>query len=95
VSCRRAASSSETLWAAHNVRTHDSGVKNIRHPLVAEISLRFESMELVADPGLTMFVYTADPSSKSQNALNLLASWAATPADETAEAGHEEHARST
>ena len=23
-----------TLWAAHNVRTHDSGVKNMRHPLV-------------------------------------------------------------
>jgi hypothetical protein len=31
-------------------------------------------MELVADPGLTLFVYTADPGSKSEEALNLLAS---------------------
>ena len=64
-----------TLWAGHNVRTHDSGVKNMRHPLVGEVSLRFEAMDLVADPGLTMFVYTAEPGSKSEHALNLLASW--------------------
>ena len=36
-------------------------------------------MELVADPGLTLFVYTAEPGSKSEEALNLLASWTATP----------------
>ena len=35
-------------------------------------------MELSADPGLTMFVYTAEVGSKSEEALNLLASWAAT-----------------
>jgi hypothetical protein len=36
-------------------------------------------MDLVADPGLTMFVYTAEPGSKSAQALDLLAGWAATP----------------
>jgi len=35
-------------------------------------------MELVADPGLTMFVYSAEVGSKSEEALNLLASWTAT-----------------
>jgi hypothetical protein len=34
-------------------------------------------MELVADPGLTMFVYTAEPGSRSEEALSLLASWTA------------------
>ena len=68
-----------TLWAAHNVRTHDTGMKRVRHPLVGELDLSFEAMELVADPGLTMFVYTVEPGSKSEQALNLLASWAATP----------------
>ena len=75
-----------TLWATHNVRTHDSGVKHMHHPLVGELILSFESMELVADPGLTMFVYTAEPGSKSEQALNLLASWTATP-DQTQPAG--------
>ncbi len=35
-------------------------------------------MGLAADAGLMLFVYTADPGSKSEEALNLLASWAAT-----------------
>ena len=71
-----------TLWAAHNVRVHDTGLKRFHHPVVGELNLTFEAMELVADPGLTMFVYTAEPGSKSEQALNLLASWAATPDQE-------------
>jgi hypothetical protein len=39
---------------------------------------RYEAMELTADPGLTIHVYTAEPDSASADALNLLASWAAT-----------------
>ncbi len=82
-----------TLWAAHNVRTHDTGTKRVQHPLVGELDLSFEAMELVADPGLTMFVYTAEPGSRSEQALNLLASWSATPDEETANADHEEQPR--
>jgi len=36
-------------------------------------------MTLVADPDLTMFAFTAEPNRKSEEALNLLASWTATP----------------
>ena len=36
-------------------------------------------MQLAADQGLTMFAYTAEPGSKSAEALNLLASWSVTP----------------
>jgi transcriptional regulator with XRE-family HTH domain len=79
-----------SLWAAHNVRTHDSGVKRMRHALVGELELSFEAMELVADPGLTMWIYTAEPGSKSEQALNLLASWTSTPDKETANADHQE-----
>jgi hypothetical protein len=35
-------------------------------------------MTLVGDSGLTMFAYTAEAGSKSEEALNLLASWTAT-----------------
>jgi transcriptional regulator with XRE-family HTH domain len=78
------------LWAAHNVRSHDTGLKRFHHPVVGELSLTFESMELVADPGLTMTVYTAEPGSKSEEALNLLASWMATPDQDSTRADHED-----
>ena len=82
-----------TLWAAHNVRRHDTGVKRFHHPVVGELSLTFDTMELVADPGLRLFVYTAEPGSKSEEALSLLASWTATLDQEIDEAGHEERGR--
>jgi transcriptional regulator with XRE-family HTH domain len=68
-----------TRWAAHNVRFHLNGPKDFNHPVVGEIHLNFERMDLAADPGLTIFTYTAEPGSRSEEALNLLASWAATP----------------
>jgi transcriptional regulator with XRE-family HTH domain len=67
-----------TRWAAHNVRLHRNGTKRLHHPVVGEIELAYESMELPADPGLSMHVYSAEPASSSADALNLLASWAAT-----------------
>jgi hypothetical protein len=67
-----------TLWAAHNVRVHDTGVKRIHHPLVGDLELIYETMALTANPGLTIAVFTAEPGSKSEQALNLLASWTAT-----------------
>src|SRR5205807_357432 len=32
-----------TLWAAHDVRRHDTGLKRFRHPLVGELTLTFEA----------------------------------------------------
>jgi transcriptional regulator with XRE-family HTH domain len=82
-----------TRWAAHNVRFHDSGVKRFRHPVVGDLTLTFETMPLAADEGLILFVYTADVGSKSEEALNLLASWAATLDQEAEHGDHEEQHR--
>ena len=82
-----------TLWAAHNVRTHDTGHQALPPPGRRRVGPHFEAMELAADPGLTMFVYTAEPGSKSEEALNLLASWTATPDQEEIRADHEEQPR--
>jgi hypothetical protein len=46
--------------------------------LLGDLHLTFEAMDLAADPGLSLVVYTAVPGSTSQDGLNLLASWAAT-----------------
>ena len=67
-----------TRWAAHNVRHHYAGHKNIHHPVVGDLHLAFEAMALPADPGLTLVVYSAEPGSPTQDALTMLASWAAT-----------------
>ena len=67
-----------TKWAAHNVRFHDTGTKRLHHPVVGDLELSYESMELSADAGLTMFAYKAEPGSKFEEALNLLGSWTAT-----------------
>lgn len=67
-----------TLWAAHNVRFHRSGVKRLHHPVVGDIELSYEAFELPADPGLTLSTYTAEPGTPSADALRMLASWAAT-----------------
>jgi transcriptional regulator with XRE-family HTH domain len=67
-----------TRWASHNVRFHRTGIKRIHHPVVGDVELTYEAAEFPADPGLTMFVYTAEPGSASEDALKLLASWAAT-----------------
>jgi transcriptional regulator with XRE-family HTH domain len=65
-------------WAAHNVLFHRTGVKRLHHPVVGDLDLAYEVMEFPSDPGLTMIAYTAEPASASQDALRLLASWAAT-----------------
>jgi transcriptional regulator with XRE-family HTH domain len=68
-----------TWWAAHNVRYHQTGTKRLHHPVVGDLELSYEVMELAADAGLRLAIFTAEPGSRSDEALNLLASWAATP----------------
>jgi len=71
-----------TLWAAHDVRQHRTGIKRFHHPLVGEMTLSYESMALTADPGLRLNSYVAEPASPSAQAFSLLASWATAPASE-------------
>jgi hypothetical protein len=50
----------------------------IRHSVVGELSLSYNRLDLLADHGLTMFTYTAEPGSRSEETLKLLGSWTAT-----------------
>ena len=67
-----------TRWAAHNVRFHRTGLKKLHHPAVGDLDLNYEAMEFPSDPGLTMLVYTAPAGTPTADALQLLATWAAT-----------------
>ena len=75
-----------TRWAAHNVRFHNTGVKHFHHPVVGDLHLTYNRLDLAADPGLTLFTYTAEPGSRSEETLKLLGSWAATSDAESAPA---------
>ncbi len=71
-----------TWWAAHDVRSHRTGRKRFEHPVVGALDLTYEALDLVADPGLTMFTYGAEPGSESERNLALLGTWAATERSE-------------
>lgn len=68
-------------WAAHNVQIHTSGVKLLHHPIVGDLDLPFESFPMAGDPNQSLLTYTSEPGSPTRDALNLLASWAATADD--------------
>jgi transcriptional regulator with XRE-family HTH domain len=73
-----------TRWAAQNVRFHRHGLKDIHHPIVGDLHLTFEVLDLPSDPDLSFIVYSAEPGSTSEDGLHLLASWTATDENSTA-----------
>jgi hypothetical protein len=65
-------------WANHNVKQHITGVKRFHHPVVGDLTVDYEVLDLAADTGQSLLVYTAEPGSPSFHALQLLASWTST-----------------
>ncbi|MDV5147989.1 helix-turn-helix transcriptional regulator [Streptomyces sp. SBC-4] len=65
-----------SLWAAHTVADKGHGTKRLRHPLVGELTLSYESLKVAGDdPDLVLVTYHAEPGSASADALRLLAQW--------------------
>ncbi|MBK7819783.1 MAG: helix-turn-helix domain-containing protein [Tessaracoccus sp.] len=75
-------------WSAHNVRYHRTGIKWIRHPVVGDLELTYEAMELPGNPDWLMFGYTSEPGSPTEDRLKLLGSLAATPASPSGSSVH-------
>jgi hypothetical protein len=65
-------------WAAHDVGFHRAATKQMHHPLVGDLTLAFEMLELPADPGLSLLTYSAEPGSSSEEALRELSRWSET-----------------
>ncbi|MEW9527472.1 helix-turn-helix domain-containing protein [Microbispora sp. NPDC049125] len=64
-------------WADHHVRDRVSGRKTLRHPLVGDLVLDYESFRLPDDPDQLLVMYTVELDSASHTGLRLLASWSA------------------
>jgi transcriptional regulator with XRE-family HTH domain len=65
-------------WARHDVRFHRTGTKRLHHPLIGDLTLAYEVLELPADAGLRLVTYSAEHGSPSEAALAELARWSAT-----------------
>jgi transcriptional regulator with XRE-family HTH domain len=71
------------LWSRHEVREKSSGAKRLVHPVTGEIALDFETFAVGARQGQSLTVYHAAPGSRAADALSLLASHAATSAQDS------------
>ncbi|UZX01231.1 helix-turn-helix transcriptional regulator [Arthrobacter sp. CDRTa11] len=73
-----------TLWALHDIRFRHEGIKRLRHPVVGDLELTYQSFSLSSLPrdmhGLS--VYTAEPGTTNEERIKVLTSWAATTAVE-------------
>ncbi|MET8955439.1 helix-turn-helix transcriptional regulator [Streptomyces sp. NPDC004533] len=65
------------LWATHDVKEKSHGLKHLRHPLVGDLALQFESFRPPDDSEMALVTYHAESGSASAEALRLLASWGA------------------
>ena len=63
------------LWAQHDVKEKNFGTKVLRHPLVGEMTLSYETLKMPSEPDLFLTTYHAEPGTASAEALQLLANW--------------------
>jgi hypothetical protein len=59
-----------TRWGAHDVRLHRGGTKTFNHPVVGYMELAYDSMDLVAAPGLVLTAYTAETATPSADPVH-------------------------
>jgi transcriptional regulator with XRE-family HTH domain len=67
-----------SLWARHDIRARISGGRrHMYHPRVGELELHYENLQISGTDGQTLIIYHADPGSRTEQALALLATLAA------------------
>jgi transcriptional regulator with XRE-family HTH domain len=64
-------------WAGTHVAVKRRGTRTYNHPVVGEITLDWNPLTSDADPDQQLIIYTAEPGSRSEQALHELAAWAA------------------
>ncbi|GAB2976728.1 helix-turn-helix transcriptional regulator [Streptomyces pseudoechinosporeus] len=65
------------VWAHHEVRAHHTGLQELHHPVVGDLTLAFETLDVQADHGLSIIVYSAGSDTSTAVKLAHLSRWAA------------------
>ena len=81
------------LWGGHEVVQFRSGSKRYHHPLVGDIDFTYETLVMPMHAGLTLMVYTVARSSRTDEAMKLLASWTAEPMESSETIGEVENTK--
>jgi hypothetical protein len=66
------------LWGAQDVHVFRDGTKRFNHPVVGDVELQYELLDVPGDVALSVAVYSPAPGSSSEDALTVLASWSVT-----------------
>jgi transcriptional regulator with XRE-family HTH domain len=75
---RESSAEFDRWWDEHRVNQRTYGSKRLRHPLVGDLTVEYETLMLPGDPDTTLYVYSTEAGSPSQRAMSLLASWSLT-----------------
>ncbi|MGW1676073.1 helix-turn-helix transcriptional regulator [Saccharopolyspora sp. NPDC002376] len=67
------------LWGDHRVKPCEGDSFRLRHPLVGELTITQQSLQLTHSPEQSLVVVTTEENSPSTDTLDLLAQLAATP----------------
>jgi transcriptional regulator with XRE-family HTH domain len=62
-------------WAGTDVAVKRRGTRRYQHPVVGEITLEWDALTSDAEPDQQLVIYTAEPGSRSEQALRELAAW--------------------
>jgi hypothetical protein len=64
-----------TWWSDHDVQRRTTGTKGYHHPLVGDLTVRYQALNPSGDPDQILIIYTTEPGSASDTSLRLLANW--------------------
>jgi MmyB-like transcription regulator ligand binding domain/Major intrinsic protein len=62
-------------WSKHNVERRTTGIKADHHPLVGDLTVKYQALNPSGDPDQVLIVYTTEPGSADETSLRLLANW--------------------
>jgi transcriptional regulator with XRE-family HTH domain/predicted transcriptional regulator len=62
-------------WAERRVHERTEGTKSYHHPVVGDLTVTYQALALPGDGNQILFVYSSEPGSSSETALQLLATW--------------------
>ena len=63
-------------WAAQKVIVHSYSTRVLHHPIVGDLTLHVEVLSFPGDADQTLYTFLADPGSASDEALQVLSTWA-------------------
>ncbi|WP_336697750.1 helix-turn-helix transcriptional regulator [Curtobacterium sp. USHLN213] len=69
------------LWAGQEVLKYRAGIKQFTHDFVGDVEFTAQTFDVRTAPELMLVVYGVAPDSRTDEAMRLLASWSAAPAE--------------